>query len=239
MVDYGPIKTRYACKVNIVTEEDPGNVVEIKGEHKNDKNFSDVEALWVENKIELHMIPSNIEHFFPNLVVISWFNGNLTTITAENLKPFPKLIRVYLSYNSIETIDGDLFRYTPEMQRIHLNGNQINSVGFDLLTDLTELVRVDLRMNACINVNADTPDTIQDLKQQLIANCPPVSTEPSLTSEELQTEPDPCSPRCSLNYETDDLRRRADEQEERIAELEKLVREINSNTCSCSTTEQV
>lgn len=238
LVDYGPIKTRYACKVITISAEDILTVDAVKGEHRSDKNNSDVEALWIENKLELTAMPSNIEQFFPNLVAISWFNGNLTTITADDLKPFPKLIRIYLSFNMIETLDGDLFQYTPKMQRIHLNGNLIDNVGVDLLTELTELARIDLRMNPCININADTPDTIEDLKQQLLVACPPLPTEPPPATELSQTEFDPCLPRCSLNFETDDLRRRADYQEERIAELEKLVREMNANSCPCTTPQQ-
>lgn len=238
LVDYGPIKTRYACKVNTISAEDLTTVDDIKGEHRSGKNNSDVEALWIENKFELSAMPSNIEQFFPNLVAISWFNGNLTTITSTDIKPFPKLIRIYLSFNKIATLDGDLFQYTSKMQRIHLNGNLISNVGVDLLADLTELARVDLRMNPCISINADTPDLIEDLKLQLSVTCPPLPTEPPPATELSQTEFDPCLPRCSLNFETDDLRRRADDQEERIAELEKLVREMNSNSCSCTTPQQ-
>lgn len=237
LVDYGPIKTRYACKVISINAEEPSTVDDIKGDHRSAKNNSDVEALWVENNPELSSIPSNIEHFFPNLITISWFSGNLKTITADDLKPFPKLIRIYLSYNKIETLDGDLFQYTPKMQRIHLNENLVSNVGVDFLADLTELARVDLRMNTCININADTADKIEDLKQQLVIMCPPLATEPPPTTDS-QTEFDACLPRCSLNYEADDLHRRADSQEERIAELEKLVREINANSCSCTTTQQ-
>lgn len=90
-----------------------------------------------------------------------------------------------------------------------------------LLSDLSKLIYVDFRFNPCINTYASSPQAIENLKAQLLTQCPPLEISTLST-----TTANSCSARCSINEETDDLRAR-------IEELEKTVRELRANPCSC------
>lgn len=42
-----------------------------------------------EGCLQLHRLPKGIETFFPTLASLQWDNGKLTSVTSEDLKPFP------------------------------------------------------------------------------------------------------------------------------------------------------
>jgi len=260
-INWEIVGRQYNCDVNQI--DISGNdtaLLEVTGTHQTSNTNADVGNLIFSGNYPLDRLPTNIESFFPNLVMIYFIGGNLAYVSAENLQPFQNL-RVFFAFqNQIATIDGDLFKYSPNLQRIVLDGNLITNVGEDLLTGLTQLTYANFQNNPCINILADTPEGIESLKTALQLQCPPLATTtvpPTTTSTTpLTTTSDPptttistttpnnCYIRCTVNEETDELRRQVDaladanakfeerflEQENRIDELERLIRELCLNT---------
>ena len=110
------------------------------------------------------------------MIIINFWQGNITTISAEDLKPLPNLLMLIIGGQKLITIDGDLFKHTPWVTDILFNDNIIENVGLDLLTGLTNLTYVDFTSNTCINRSADTPAAIENLRNELISQCPPLAT---------------------------------------------------------------
>ena len=151
-------------------------------------------------------IVKGIEKFFPNLRVFYWDFGNLTTLTADDLKPFPELQALHVQYNKLVSLDGDLFKYTPKLRWIDFDKNLLENVGIGLLDGLNNLTSAWFINNPCIDMEAETPAAIQELKLKLQNQCPPleISTTTSSTSTSLAstttisatTESGQCSIEC-------------------------------------------
>lgn len=179
---------------------------------------------------ELSRLPKNIELFFTNLIVLFWDAGNLLSITAEDLKPFPGLKMFAVYDNNLVSLDGDLFQHTTKLNFIEFASNRITNVGPNLLGNLAELIEVDFSNNLCISANATTPEGIQTLKLKLAMQCPSLATTQvtATTTEQgyttnMQSPPpvappieDNCSIRCSMDEEFDELSENVRQQSEMI-----------------------
>lgn len=161
------------------------------------------------HEVELSSLPENLHEIFPNLIILRWMYGGLTTITSNDLKPFPNLITLVISYNRIVSLDGNLFQHTRQLRDIWITNNQIQHVGHGLLTGM-ESSYIWLYDNPCISASASTPEEIFKLNLQLPISCPPKA-------------PGECQLRCSLEDETDELQRVANDQGKQISELKKVV----------------
>lgn len=162
----------YTCTT--ATDEASGNytaLVDVRGAHSQGRTNKDVQGLSVWNQVSYFQIPRNIESFFPNLVGLAFWSGIFTSITADDLKPFPSLKLLDLSHNKLVTLDGDLFKHTPKIQAIYFFDNLITDVGNDLLTGLTDLKAVDFEDNTCISFQAYSPAAIESLKTELRLRC--------------------------------------------------------------------
>lgn len=157
----------------------------VTGNHLGARNNSDVKYLYVYNQ-NLNYVPANINHFFPNLTGLEWYNSNLLSVTSEDLRPFPQLIIFSSFINKLVEIDGDLFEFTPNLRWISFYNNLLEHIGNDLLTNLTVLEQVGFQLNPCIGIYASTTPAIQDLNRQLPISCPPriisTTTFPATTS---------------------------------------------------------
>lgn len=145
------------------------------------------------NQDSLATIPAGIENFFANLERFFWWNGNISTIDSSAFEPFKSLSILELGGNKLVSLEGDLFKHTPNLHEIYFDFNLLEHVGHDLLSGLTELVRVDFRRNPCIDKHATTPQTIQELNDQLPIQCPPIITpDPPTTITSTTSEPTEC-----------------------------------------------
>ena len=245
----------YSCidfQLNNSVNDTSINITEVRGQHIQGLTNEDVNGLGIYYATSLNHFPKNIEAFFPKLTVIMILDGNLASVSADDIKPFPNLKLLSLSSHQIVTLDGDLFKHTPKVQGIFFGNNLITNVGHNFLAGLNDLVLVEIQRNPCINVWAETPAEIENLKSELLLRCPPLSTT-SETPTTSTTTSDECSIRCTIAEETDELRARVDalteanrkyeialeefmvkfsEQQERIFELEKWRREISSSPCT-------
>lgn len=121
--------------------------------------------------LHLERIPKGIEKFFPHLIGLRWSNGFLTTVTAEDLQPFPDLQIFYVYNNKIVSIDGDLFKNNPKLNVIYFHGNLLENIGSGLLDGLDNLVQAFFNMNSCIDMEATSPSMIEQLKLGLRILC--------------------------------------------------------------------
>jgi hypothetical protein len=228
--DFVYLKNAYICdRATIIYGNGSvhDSVSEIAGTHIAGKKNKDVESLQIING-KLYKIPSGIEKFFPNLRLL-WLQGsNLSSLSSTDLQ-FPSLIAFRVSNSKLKTVDGNLFENNPNLNYIALDFNQIKNVGYNLLTGLKYLKEVNFRINPCIStladLLADTPEKIQELNIQLPISCPPLVTEPPPTTTTAISTVSSESPSGCPNQDEMLLNR--------IIELERKVREITSNPCSC------
>lgn len=226
-----PIGSVYTCDHPEVTEGNDSLIVEsIYANHTSRMSNIDVTGLFVTGQMKFQRIPARIEMFLPNLKVLLWDYGNLTSITSDELRPFPELKLLSLFKNKIVSLDSDLFQYTPKLFEIDFAWNLLANVEFDLLANLNELTYAYFYNNPCIDVIAQGPEAILELKKKLMMQCPPLAT--TITSTTMSpTTLGFCDVRCTMNEEVDKLKETLDEQskknEERFLELEKQMRKIH------------
>lgn len=175
------VGTQYTCSyATLITYGNITHVFGVAGDHEGGETNEDVKALYI-SSYQLNRIPKGIEEFFPNLIIFGWTLGDLTTLTADDLKPFPELQLFYAQGNKLVSLDGDLFKYTPKLILISFGSNLLEHVGLGLLDGLNKLTLAYFSGNPCINVKARTPGAIQELKLKLQNQCPPLSTSPTTT----------------------------------------------------------
>lgn len=174
----------YTCFNGQVSAGNNLKVLEsVQGTHEVGKTNADVKGLHVIYNVrttQLEKLPSGIDKFFPNLEGLGWIDGNLTSITSDDLS-FPQLKFLFLFRNQIVSLDSKLFQHTPRLSSIDFWDNQIAHVGLDLLANLNELDAVSFSDNVCIDSFAYTPQQIQELKQKLVDQCPPLESIAALT----------------------------------------------------------
>lgn len=211
----------YHCRPTVVETESENTLQDVSGKHLSGYSNDDVQYIFVEGQ-NLEIIPKNIENFFPNLLGIEWYNSNLMTVSADDLKPFPQLKVFSVYINHLLTVDGDLFQFTPNLRWISFYDNNIQHVGPDLLTQLVDLGYADFRSNVCISKLANTAQLLSDLNAQLISKCPPLETTSLPTT--VTELPESCPATCVKHIESSDdeirkLKDKIDEQSETISQL--------------------
>lgn len=215
------VGSQYSCYNTVFTPDGSStHVLAVFGDHTNGRNNDDVAVLRViRDPLRLTRIPKGIGVFFPNLVVLGWSEGYLTTITAEDLQPFQHLQVLSTHHNQLFSLEGDLFRHTPQLVWSHLSYNSIEHVGLGLYDNLSHLSRADMNSNACIDIVVTTQTGLNILRQRLRDQCPPLITteDPPTTTISTTTESGQCSIGCVGLI--DDLR---DETTRQSIENEKL-----------------
>lgn len=150
---------------------------------------------------------------------------------VEHLSTFQYSFR--FMYNQLESLEGNLFEHNPNLRYVSFSTNRLTNVGHGLLDNLPLLEQARFIRNPCIDVDANTPEEIEDLKRELVVSCPPLTTEPTTTEASEY-----CSAGCSeriaasqrqiikLQTQNFDLMRR-------IIKLEETMREILDSPCPC------
>lgn len=164
----------YSCYTTETTRENPRVITSITGDHLLGRTNINVKGFWIVGNDFLTTVPDGLNIFFPNLEVFMWYNGALLSIDGVIFKAFPNLKAIGFQGNRLISIPGDLFKYTPNVQEIYLAGISLEHAGIGLLTGLNAAKLVAFDGNLCINMFADTPALIQELKFKLINQCPPL-----------------------------------------------------------------
>lgn len=243
IVYWGNVGSVYSCEASVNYRSNPSRVDKISGSHLQGKKNDDVKSFYIISfYYSLDIIPKGIENFFPNLEVFQWYGGTIPAIDLSFFEPLPNLLHIDFMNNKIVKLDGNLFQFTRKLREINFSGNLLEQVGYDLLTGLNNLSRVYFENDLCIDTYANTPDQIEDLNLQLPILCPhsaptptqstSTTTQPDSTSTTTQlastspisttTNPNECPNTCALN--------------DRMEEIEKQVRELNSSPCTCKLT---
>lgn len=182
---------QYSCPfATITSDENLTHAINVTGNHTSGRSNTDVKAFTIYTDHEhLNRIPKGLGNFFPNLILFLWNYGSLTTLAADDLKPFPELQVFYAKNNKLVSIDGDLFMHSPNLILVDLQSNLLDHVGFGLLDGLNNLTSANFENNSCISVNAETPATIQELKLQLQNQCPALATTTTSSSHSISLAP--------------------------------------------------
>jgi hypothetical protein len=235
--DYFP-SSQWGCAATITNFDDPQRLGVVTGVSEVGRNNDEIGYFYIEDQ-QLLFFPTNLADIFPNLIAIRFARTNISAVSYLDLEVFPDLTFISLQANQLESVDGDLFDNNRELLFIGLSGNLIQHVGFNLFTSLTKLKRVTFFTNPCVNAAGTGQSEIQKLNDLLPEMCPPLirttpktttkateeatTTEGTTTPETTTTEqPQQCQLRCTLDQEFDDLKAR-------LMEVEKQLREINSN----------
>lgn len=207
----------YTCNVQSIENADVGEVTEIIGDHVVGLTLLDVLGFSTNGRNIFATFPRNLETFFPNLIGLGIWGGELSSLTAEDLAPWTNLTELYFSENRLTNLDANLFQNAPRLAHITLRDNLIANVGVGLLSNLPELGYINFNNNTCIDTFAYTPEAIDDVRAELLENCPPIDGSDTSTISST-VDSDQCS---------------AERQAERIENLQAAVREIADNPCSC------
>ncbi|KAG5667280.1 hypothetical protein PVAND_015266 [Polypedilum vanderplanki] len=125
-------------------------ITKIIGDHKdtNQKN-SNVEALSFDTQKNVSFLPTKIENFFPNLLIINASEINLMGIYKENLKGLKKLKILNLNRNKIQGIKAGTFDDNLELEKIFLDRNEIKQIDAKSFDSLQNLKILHLSGNRC------------------------------------------------------------------------------------------
>lgn len=164
----------YGCSVfKFKTFHCPTHMVGYEGEHQSGK--TDDQVLAVECGIacfQLETIPRGIVEFFPNLIALKLRHTAIKTLDGSELVGYPKLQYFQLSNcDFLQEVPGNLFTPTPELVFVDLSWNKkLSSLGDKLLNSLENLTSA-FFFNSCVNLNAETPEKIEELKAAIQESC--------------------------------------------------------------------
>lgn len=195
----------YGCTVSSILAGTSSVLEEIQGTKLPGKSNNDVEGFIISRKV-VHQFPVNLANFFPNLRAIQLYTTELEQLSVNDLKLFSKLEYLNLAFNFLTTISSDLFKFTPKIKFLFIHNNKLKTVGRGILDVIPELIEADFQANSCISLNAQTPDEIVVLKEDLEAFCSlPDEIDGSTTTVQTTTM-NMCSMRCSLDSDSEKIK---------------------------------
>jgi hypothetical protein len=247
---------RYTClATSVAASGNSTHIVGVAGTHLSGMDNSLVEGLEVIDNKALTQMPKGIEEFFPNLVALRWMKGSLTSITAEDLQPFPSLIRLSFEENPLVTLDEDILSHASSLQSISFNSVGLRYVSPSFISGLATNSRIlryaNFLNNTCIDTVANNNAQVLILQNSLEARCliatttpiptttPTPTTATATTSTTTEEVPDKCTGECAERIEVletflEEQLRLNKEYETRLLQLDRQIREINANPClSC------
>lgn len=145
------------------------HVLAVSGNHISGKTNADVHHLWIDDQLDLSLIPEGVASIFPNLKSFAWY-GAIRKISADDIN-FPDLLAISICKTRLETLDGDLFKHNPKLEIIGVIENPIKHIGIGLLDNLHKLSLADFEDNLCIDMIAETPSAIDELKLKIKDQC--------------------------------------------------------------------
>jgi len=163
----------YTCTATLLSNEN-SDVTLVIGNHDNDRDHFDVEALRIQSQA-LQFFPTNVEEFFPNLKAFSFYNNSISSITNNHLRPFPNLEYLRVLLNNITVLDTNLFSNMTSVRYIDFDSNNLRHVGHDI--DLPDTGYLYFQSNPCIDERATTAGEIANVKLDLLRGCPPTISQ--------------------------------------------------------------
>lgn len=174
MACFHSFDSRYTCNPNISKVENSALQGPISGSHLSGKVNLNVQGLKVVDQKLNGKFPSSIEMFFPNLMIISFINCGLTSISSSDLKPFPSLIALRIDNNNIQSLSNDLFVFNPRIKTFVFQNNQMKRIGAKLVNMFESLNILNLNGNICISGESyNDPEAMRYLLYKVASNCTP------------------------------------------------------------------
>jgi hypothetical protein len=232
----------YTCRGTIQVTGEGNPVVSVTGTHQSGRSNNDVRGLIIDNQLE--DFPENILNFLPGLTALQFLNGNISTLTEAVLRPYTALRVLGLAGNKLTHLEGDLLHANRALEWVSFSGNEIRTIERGLLSALPSLTSAFFAENDCINSSTQNRNTMSEFSRQLSTACPVTFCPPGVTPPAPTTQvPDTTtisSGDCGCSNEIEALRRefnagyfelrgRVAVQDERLTEVERRVREIDSN----------
>jgi len=170
------IGTVLNCAGNASFFGDSFDVTDVSG--TDGYNENSIQSLSIEQYREIDQIPKGIVKYFPQLFRLSLENCGLTSISAEDLEPFPELKMLNLFDNKIQSLDSDLFKFTPQLIYVGLSSNQIIYIGRELILPLKNIENFRIMDNICISKEVEHSNVtgVMELARELSQKCPPTLT---------------------------------------------------------------
>ena len=239
------VNNPYRCWVLSMSEVNETMITRINGNHLVGRSNFDVNVFdWRYNAVGF--VPSNIDAFFPNIESVLFYQTQLTSISTNDLNQFPNVKSLYMDSNNLSILEDDLFNETPNLRVVNFGSNPLQHISQNLIDGLDHLEQA-LFLNAgCLSFEAWTTDQLEELRRIFVTNCPfnpPTTTDLIPTTTENQ-----CSNPCidlidenveRLSIEVTELRdsiaqlqAREETANERFAEIERQLRELQSSAYS-------
>ncbi|CRK95373.1 CLUMA_CG008652, isoform A [Clunio marinus] len=218
-------KELYICLGSLPRDEDVANITGINGEHLGSRTHSDVEAIRLTDDW-LTEVPSGIDNYFPNIEFLYIRETQLKTVNSNQLQQFPNLEYLWLHKNQIETIEVNAFSRTPSLRVIALHSNKIKSIPYNAFRPL-HLEVLQMRNNICINDSADTEQNVNRLIVVADLLCSPLG---DMIDEDLRVRIYELSNnQAAFEYNLRDLRDQVATMEERMHELENILKLVKTH----------
>ncbi len=173
MQPFTPVGSIYTCQAGILlTGSDI--VTNIYGNHMSNRTDADVQGLAIQSQ-GLQFFPLKIETFFPNIRAIDVYSNSISSISNSHLRSFTGLVHFSVIDNPIESLDSDLFRGLPALSYISFNNNTVKNVGHDFFLPLSG--QIFFERNDCIHQRALNAAEIENLRFNLLRQCPPTISQ--------------------------------------------------------------
>jgi hypothetical protein len=172
----------YGCMAQVVENDGDGStLLQVNGNHTMDwQRNSHVGMLMVMDMNQtLNQIPRGVGTFFTGIVSLYWPQGNITTLTREDLEQFPFLRSLNMMGQKLRTLDGNLFQNHLEMMEIDFSMNELMYIGADLILNLRNLSSAMFLGNRCIYSFAMQAVDVSRLSVLFAAHCRPIETIPT------------------------------------------------------------
>ncbi|XP_037037902.1 leucine-rich repeat neuronal protein 3-like [Bradysia coprophila] len=164
----------YECDATVVYDaQNVNRVTAVTGTHSSGKGNADVHGLRIQSQKLDHFLV-NIHKFFPNLKLLYFLSTSIPHISNAHLLPLTNLEYLGLYNNSITSLESNLFAGFESIKFITFSNNKIKHVGLDFILPNTAHL-FDFSKNPCIDMKAETPAQITELRQKLLVNCPPLN----------------------------------------------------------------
>lgn len=238
MANWDHIGNVYTCYPKLLQLDGGNNVVGVTQNHLSGKSNADVAAINIGGQA-VNQIPSNIESFFENLLLIHIESTTLKSISRKDFKPFPKLKSLRIHNSLVEKVHGDTLIDLPSLIRFYLIGSKLTNVGPGLLQHSTTLTSVNFSGSLCITSSADNATQIAALTRELAHKCPPsveMTEEIILEGENFQDAVNgQVEPELQvIGARVEKLEEKNERADERIDELEKFIFNLCTTHAICT-----
>lgn len=136
---------KYCCTVKSLEYNENMTVDGYNGDHKPNRNDSDVEAIFLYS-LDIFKVPSKIGFLF-HLIYFYMEYLNLTEISSDDFQGMQDLEKLYIVRNNLSFIPSDAFITLTKLKYLIMGSNQIEELPIGLFSNNLDLEFVHLQDN--------------------------------------------------------------------------------------------